>query len=112
MSDLKFNYELPNSRCIQKICFLHENEIVVGSDTSHYCRFDFTAETKISCSKLSVVQRVMPFIPLLYPSAATYIEQMLVGANDFLYVLVREERPVGWLKQRAQTAINKLMMRR
>jgi hypothetical protein len=37
---------------------------------------------------------------------------MLVGANGFLYVLVREERSVGWLKQRAQTAINKLMMRR
>jgi hypothetical protein len=73
MSDLKFTYELPNSRCIQKICFLHENEIVVGSDTSHYVHFDFTAETRISCSKLSVVQRVMPFIPLLYPSAATYI---------------------------------------
>jgi hypothetical protein len=54
----------------------------------------------------------MPYIPLLYSSATTYIEQMLVGGNDSLYVLVREERPVSWLKQSAIAAMNKLMMRR
>lgn len=41
MSDLRFNYEILNSRYIQRIKFINENEIVVGSDTSYFCHFDF-----------------------------------------------------------------------
>jgi hypothetical protein len=84
---------------------------VVGSDTSKYCLFDFTSETRIASTRLPLLQRALPYLPLLYPSSRNFIEQLLAH-QEHIYVLVREERPVGWLQQKTNAVINKLMMRR
>jgi hypothetical protein len=110
MSDLKFNHEFFNSRYIQKIKFIRENEIVVGSDTSNFCHFDFTSETKIVSTRLPMIQMAMPYIPLLYPTSNSYIEEILM-TKDSIYVLVREEKPVSWLTKKAKAALNALMMK-
>lgn len=76
MSDLKFTHPMPNSRYVQKIKFVRENEIIVVSDTSHFCHLDFSNETKIAYSKLPLLKRALPFLPLLYPNAQHYIEDL------------------------------------
>jgi hypothetical protein len=89
MSDLKFNYEVLNSRYIQKIKFINENEIIFGSDTSYFCHLDFASETKIAFNHIPIIQKAFPFLPLIYPTSHSFIEEILMSENT-IYVLVRE----------------------
>lgn len=110
MSDLKFNYEILNSRYIQRIKFINENEIVIGSDTSYFCHFDFESETRISCNYIPFIKRALPYLPLLYPNSNNFIEDIITTQN-LMYVLIREEKPASWLSVKAKKTLNFLLMK-
>ncbi len=88
MSNLNFAHIIPNSRYIQKIKFVNSNEIIVASDTSHISHFDFSSETRVSDKKISIFEKALPFLPLLYPTSNTSVEEILL-ADNLIYCLIR-----------------------
>jgi hypothetical protein len=99
--DFKVCYKLDNTAYVQKIVFHNKNEIVVISDTGQHFVYDFSAEIKISKPPATVIQRTMPYMPLLYPKKQLFYDDAVV-VGDYICSLVREERKVNWFSYKAK----------
>ena len=110
-NDLKFCKTVAHSRYIQQIKFISKNEIIVASDTGRYLHIDFTTEAVISQQRQTLLERSMPFLPLLYPSVNLFVEDVHVS-GDLIFALVREERRANWFSVKARQIAAKFVSTR
>ena len=87
-TDFKMCHQIENSSYVQKITFVDNNKILFCSDTGQHAMFDFTAEFKIYKPQGSIIKKLVPFFPLLYPQKQRFCQQLLSSGN-FIVSLMR-----------------------